>query len=98
MKSLIASQTSSLHQRFRFTPFWEGQRVKISKAAYEACKLSHLQENVRLLILQLPERPGDPQEIVADEIGDEFDLLVEGKVFVRHTHYSDYVEHITDSG
>ncbi|PSS59971.1 hypothetical protein C6558_35345 [Ensifer sp. NM-2] len=34
MKSLIASQTSGLHQRFRFTALWEGQRVEVSEAAY----------------------------------------------------------------
>ncbi len=34
MKSLIASQTSGLHQRFRFTAFWEDKRVKLSEAAY----------------------------------------------------------------
>ncbi|WP_210164583.1 hypothetical protein, partial [Brucella rhizosphaerae] len=33
-KSLIASQTSGLHQRFRFTALWEGQRVEVSEAAY----------------------------------------------------------------
>lgn len=35
MKSLIASQTSGLLQRFRFDPFWEAQRVGISKTPYE---------------------------------------------------------------
>jgi PAS domain S-box-containing protein len=34
VKSLIASQTSGLSQRFRFSTFWEGQRVVISEAAY----------------------------------------------------------------
>jgi hypothetical protein len=49
-KPLIAWQTSRLRQRFRFTAFWEGQRVEISEAAYEFCLRQNTAATIVLII------------------------------------------------